>query len=318
MNQIKKIVVVGAGVMGRGIAQVCGAGGYEVWLVDLEEGILQKAFQTIKSNLDWMAKNGLTTKQEAQSAFLRVKGSLNLEETAREADCVIESVPEDTALKKEIFHYLDQACGQHTLLLTNTSSLRISELAGVTTRPDKVAGFHWINPPYIVPVVELIAGEKTSDSTVNKIKKLSLKLGKIPVVCKDVPGFIVNRLQMALLNEAISLLEQGVAKAEDIDNAFRLGIGMRLPLWGPLRINDLVGNKKTTLALLEYLHKETGNEKFRAPALLREKVDRGELGLMSGKGWYDFSKETPDDVIQKRDKLIAEMAKFLKKQGLAE
>jgi 3-hydroxybutyryl-CoA dehydrogenase len=234
-----------------------------------------------------------------------------MEEALHDVDWVAESVPEVLDLKKDVFRRMDNVCPDETILTTNTSTLSISEIAAVTTRPDKVIGFHWVNPAHLVPLVEIIPSAKTSASTLATAKEAAVILGKIPMVCKEIPGFIVNRLQFALLGEAISLLEQGVASAEDIDNAARIIFGLRTPFWGPLRNNDIFGNKKTTLAAFEYLFKETKNEKFRPSDLLREKVNKGELGIISGKGWYDYTGESLDELAVKRDRNLIKMIKFM-------
>ena len=316
MNEIQNVVTVGAGKMPRGIAPVCAHAGYNVTMVDLKEEVLQEAVDVVKSTLDFLVDNQFVTEQEAKSALSRISGSTDIDKTLKDADFVIESVPENLALKKQVFHQMDKVCREHAILSTNTSSLRISDIADATTRPHNVMGFHWVNPPYLIPVIEIIRGQKTSESTVNKAKDLAIKMDKIPVVCRDVPGFLINRLQLSLVGEAISLLEEGAASVEDIDNAMRLGIGIRYALWGPLKCSDFFGNKRQALTIFEYLKKETGSDRFCPSNLLRQKVELGELGLVSGKGWYDFTKQSPSAVIRERDEQLAKIVKFLRDEGL--
>ena len=176
---------------------------------------------------------------------------------------------------------------------------------------------HWFYPAFIMPPVEVIKGAKTSEETANIAKEFLLKLGKVPVVCKEVPGFLINRLQMVLFNEAASLLEQGVASAEDIDNAARMSLGLRLPFWGPLKIEDIVVPKNNLLRGFEYIYQQTGQERFKPSGILREKVEKGEIGLMAGKGYYDYTKEPPGASAQERDEMVIKQIKFLASLGYA-
>ncbi len=220
--QLAHNAVIGAGQMGCGIAQACAQAGYSVVMMDKDEHILERSFKVAESNLSFLMENGMIAPEEAQSALLAIKGTTNMQEATQNADLIMESVPEVLDLKKEVFRQIDNLCPRSAILTTNTATLRISDIAAATTSPDRIVGFHWFSPPYLVPLVEIIPSVHTSASTLATVKEVSVKLGKTPVVCKDVPGFIFNRLQFALLGEAISLLEQGVASAEDIDNAARL------------------------------------------------------------------------------------------------
>lgn len=314
---IKNITVVGAGRMGRGIAAVYARRGYNVTMHDLEEGILEQARQGVRSILGFLLEKELITEDEVDSSMSRIRSTLNLEEAMEAADLVNESIQEVMGLKKELFSRMDKLCGKKTILATNTSSLSNSELAAATSRPDRVVGIHWVYPPYIIPAVEVIVGKQTSDLTLSTAKDLVIKLGKVPIVCKDVPGFVINRMQQALFNEAGCLLEQGVATAEDIDNAARMVMGLRFPFWGPLRVEDITAPATTVLTVQEYLYKVTGSDKFRPTKLLREKVRKGELGLVSGKGYYDYSKEPPGAIAREMDNMLIEILRFLAKLGYA-
>ena len=316
MNKIRNIALVGAGKMSQGIATVCVRAGFNVAMVDLSEAILERALQGVKSNLAFMRSNGLITESDAQAAILKLKVSTDLEAMLTQADFVIESVSEDVDLKKTIFRHMDTFCPKHAILSTNTSSIRNSDLAQVTGRPHSVIGFHFVDPAYIIPVIEIIRGEHTSDDVINTSRLLATQLGKIPVVCREVPGFLINRLQMSLLAEAVALLEEGAASLEDIDNAMQFAVGIRYPFSGPFRANDLYGNKTTTLSVFEYLHRETGQEKFRPSELLREKVTRGELGLLTGKGWFDYSDQSVTATKQQRDERLVKMLQFLQAEGV--
>jgi 3-hydroxybutyryl-CoA dehydrogenase len=314
---IRNVTIVGVGWMGRGIAQVCAQGGCDVVIHDLEEGILEQAREEIRSRLDFVTEKALITEDEAESAMSRIRSTVNLNDAMKVAGLVIEAVPEVLDTKKEVFSRMDRLCREQTILATNTSTLSISAISDATSRPDRVVGMHWFYPAYIMPPVEIIRGAQTSDLTVGVAKDFLLKLGKIPVVCKEVPGFLINRLQMALSNEATCLLEQGVATAEDIDNAARMSMGLRLPFWGPLKSEDLGVRKDMLLRGYEYIYKQTGSDKFRPTELLKEKVRKGELGLVSGKGYYDYTKESPDALARERDEMMIKQLKFLAELGYA-
>ena len=289
---IKNMVIVGAGRMGRGIAAVCSRF-CTVTLYDLEESIVKRASQEISSILSFLFKKELISKDELQSAFSRIRYTLSLEDAVHDADLVNESIPEKIELKKELFARLDKLCSEETILATNTSSLSVSEIAAATNKPGRILGIHWVYPPFIIPAVEIVSGKHTSATVLNSAKEFILGLGKIPIVCRDTPGFVINRLQLSVFNEATTLLEQGVATAEDIDNAARFVMGLRLPFWGPLKIEDMVVSKATQLAIYEYLTKEVNEMKYSPPMLLKEKVQRGELGSITGKGYYDYTDREP-------------------------
>jgi 3-hydroxybutyryl-CoA dehydrogenase len=314
---IKNITIVGVGWMGRGIVQACAQGGYNVVMHDLEPGVLDQARAEMKSRLGYMREKGLITEDGITSAMSKVSGTMNLEEAIKTADLVIEAVPEVMDTKKEVFRQMDKLCREQTILATNTSTMSISAIGAATSKPDRVVGMHWFYPAYIMPPVEIIRSDKTADLTVSETRDFLLNLGKMPVVCKEVPGFLINRLQMALSNEATSLLEQGVATAEDIDNAARMSLGLKLPFWGVLKNEDMGVHKDMLLRGYEYIYQQTGSDKFRPTELMREMVSKGEIGLASGKGYYDYTKETPEAVARERDEMIINLLKFLAKLGYA-
>jgi 3-hydroxyacyl-CoA dehydrogenase len=314
-EEVRKTVVVGGGVMGSGIALVL-ARVYPVELVDLSQEVLKRSFTSIRSHLSILVDNGLWSRAEGEAALGRIQGQTDLAAALAGADFVLEAVPEDLELKKEVFRELDRTASPEAILSTNSSSFRTTELAAATNRPGQVVGVHWINPPYIIPVVEIVRGDATSDQTVELARGLIARLGWRPVVCKDVPGFIVNRFQHALLNVALMLVEQGVASIEDIDTACRLSFCLRLPIYGPLRAHDMAVNKKTSLATAEYIYREVGHPIFEPSPLLRQKVEAGELGIVSGKGWYDYSGQSLESLQRDRDQRLIQMLKFLEGLGL--
>jgi 3-hydroxybutyryl-CoA dehydrogenase len=230
-------------------------------------------------------EKGRLKKEEAEAALARIKVTTSLEEAARDADLVVEAIFENLELKKALFKELDEKCPKHAVLASNTSTLSITALAGATKRPDRVVGMHFFNPVPVMKLVEVVRGLATSDETVQLIKDLAVKLGKTPVVVKDVPGFIANRLALPYLAEAMRAYEQGIASAQDIDTAMKLGYNMPM---GPLELLDLIG-LDTTLDVLESIYRETNDPKYAPPVILRQMVRAGWTGRKSGRGFYDYT-----------------------------
>jgi 3-hydroxybutyryl-CoA dehydrogenase len=280
---INRIGVVGAGQMGRGIAQVAAAAGIEVVLVDSQPALAEKGRATIAAHLARQVEKGKLGAAERDAALARVRPMQGLGDLG-EVDLVIEAASEDAFIKKRIFADLDVACRPGAILASNTSSISITSLAGETRRPDRVIGMHFMNPVPVMKLVELIRGLPTSDETFAATAALAVRLGKDTVVSRDVPGFIVNRVLMPLINEAAFALYEGLASAEDIDKAIRLGLNHPQ---GPLALADLIG-LDTTLSILEVLHRELGDPKYRPCPLLRQYVAARWLGRKSGRGFFQY------------------------------
>lgn len=281
---IDRIAVVGGGTMGNGIAHVAAQHGKSVRLVDLSDDVLDKAMATIAKNLDRQVKKEIID-QEARDATLgRIETMNGLEEGADGVDLVVEAVPEKAELKYSIFQTLDAAAGPETILASNTSSISITEIAARTSRPDKVIGMHFMNPVPVMKLVEVIRGLATSDETTKSVFALSEELSKTPVEVNDFPGFVSNRVLMPMINEAVFALMEGVAEAEAIDTVMKLG--MNHPM-GPLGLADLIG-LDTCLNILEVLHRELGDDRYRPCPLLRKYVAAGWLGRKSGRGFYRY------------------------------
>ena len=293
-EEIGRIAVVGAGLMGHGIAQEFALAGYDVHLNDLNEEKLRQAADTVRDNLEMLVGMGLISRNQADSAPSRLHTTTALSEAVREADVVIEAVFEDLALKQRIFAELDRACPERTILASNTSTFMPSKLASATRRPDRVLVTHYFNPPHLLPLVEVVPGKETSDETVTAITDLLAKVGKRPaLVRKEVPGFIGNRLQAALIREALSLVEQGIASPQDVDTVVKNGFGRRLSCAGPFEIFDIAGWDLVE-AVVSQLFPEIDSSP-EVPRWLREKVERDPIGRPGPRGATGRIGVTSDD-----------------------
>ncbi|MCX8116495.1 MAG: 3-hydroxybutyryl-CoA dehydrogenase [Desulfobacterota bacterium] len=282
---MKKICVLGAGLMGSGIAQVCAEAGFEVSMRDIEARFVQKGLEQIRKNLERAQSKGKMTTGQAEALLSRINGTLDLVEAVKRAEVVIEAVVENMDLKKEVYKELDQLCAQETILASNTSGLSITEIASVTRRPEKVIGMHFFNPVPAMKLVEIIKGQATSEETYQVIKSLAERLGKTPILVNEAPGFVVNRIFVPMINEAIFVLQEGIASAEDIDRAMVLGVNHPM---GPLALADLIG-LDTLLMVQENLYQELGDSKYRPCPLLRKMVRAGLLGRKTGRGFYNYT-----------------------------
>ena len=281
-----KVAVLGAGLMGHGIAQIASqVGGYEVSILDVEQRFLDGGMKMIRDSVGKFVERGKLSKEQGEAALGRIRPTLDLSEAVRGSALVIEAATEDPKLKLDLYRRIAELVGKDTIVASNTSSISITLLASATRNPENVCGMHFFNPPQLMPLIEIIRGKKTSDETVRRVREASSRLGKETVLCKkDSPGFIVNRILVPALNEAVFLVQEGVADPEDIDKAVRLGLNWPM---GPLQLLDYVG-LDTTYNITQVFMSEFQDSKFRPSPLLHEMVRAGMTGRKSGKGFYEW------------------------------
>lgn len=287
--EIKRVAVLGAGLMGHGITQVCAqVGKYEVNMRDIEQRFVDNGMKMINDSLARFVKKGTLNEREAKEVLGRIHPTLDLREAVQNVDLVIEAVTENPALKRAMLADVGKCAPVHAIITSNTSSISITEIGAATGRPEKVCGMHFFNPPQLMRLIEIVRGIKTSNETIEVVKQVSARLGKEPVVVKkDTPGFIVNRILVPAINEAVYLVAEGIAEPEDIDKACELGLNWPI---GPLKLLDQIG-ADTCLFMTEVIMNETGDPKFRPSNLLKQMVRANLLGKKTGRGFYDWMKK---------------------------
>jgi 3-hydroxybutyryl-CoA dehydrogenase len=310
--ETKKVVVLGAGTMGHGIAHVCARSGYETVMVDIKPEILARALDNIRKELELFVNKGLINRQEIEDIMSRISTELSIAKAVKDADFVIESVVEDFETKKSVFKEVDENAPFHAIIGTNTSTISIIELAKVTRRRQMVLGVHFWNPPHLMPLVEIVKTEFTSDEVIGATRKFIERIGKIPVLCKETPGYLGVRLQAAIFLEAVRMLEEGVASAEDIDTAVKMTLGLRYPMLGPLEVADL-GGVDVFYHAINYLYSVTKEERLKPPKTLKEMVEKGKLGIKTYEGFYKYTPEQVEKIVKFRDEWLIEQ---LRSRGL--
>ena len=308
-EDVRQIGVIGAGLMGHGIALQFALGGYDVALVDTTDDNLQGAMDNVRKTLDDLAELGLVDPQTAASASDHIHTSTSLGNAVAAVDFVVEAVFEDLVLKQSVFAELDRCAPEHAVFTSNTSSFMTSQLAPSTNRVDKVVVANWWNPPYLLPLIEVVRGPQTSDMTIDITTGVFSRLGKQPVVLqKESLGFIGNRMQFALLREALAIVQQGIATAEDVDTVVKTSFGRRLAVAGPLEVFDIAG-WDTIAAIIDQLFPdlETGTE---TPGLVRDMVERGDLGVKSGQGFYQWDDDSVAALRRRVSEALASIDRF--------
>ena len=310
----KKVAVIGAGIMGHGIAQAFAASGFATTLIDTHPQALKTSLLRIRQNLRTLVALGMMSAAAAKATLRRITTTTRVAQGIEGAAFIQETIPEDLRSKRKLFQMLDEAGGD-AVLGSNAATIPIKDIAAGMKSRRRIVGVHWLAPAYVVPVVEVIPSRWTEPGVLERTRVLLKKAGKIPVVCKDIPGKIVLRMQFAMLNEAIHLLETGAASAEDIDAAAQLGTGLRLAVFGPLKLTDFVSTHGNTLNGMRFLYQATGNGKFKPPRLLIEKVKQGKMGIWTGEGWYKYPQSYPA-LAKSRDRSFIRTIAALRKLGI--
>ncbi|QJT09825.1 3-hydroxyacyl-CoA dehydrogenase family protein [Oceanidesulfovibrio marinus] len=303
MDTSWKIMVVGAGTMGHGIAQCVAMAGFNVRIVDQFPGVLDKAKVLVKEHLEGMVREGRIDAELAEASFGRMEFHDDLEASAAWADFVFEAVFEDLQVKRELFHRLGALTRPDVVLTSNTSSFDIAKLCDVTQHPERVIGMHWFHPPQITPCIEVIPAGATSAETVETAKVIAEAVRKYPTACANSPGFVANRIQFAMAAEALAIVEEGLATPEEVDRIVTSSFGFRLSAFGPFEIADQAGID-VYLSIFKYLHEMLGRGQFAPPPLLEKMVQDGKLGLKSGAGFYDYGDDAADALRRTRDKRL--------------
>ncbi len=315
LDDVKKIAIVGGGSMGHGCAMVFAAAGYPVGMYSRRLETLQKGVEAMRADLTFLAERGLGKLEDVEPTMARVATTQDLAEAAADADFVLECVAEDMALKQDTFQKLDAMCKPDAILATNTSVMSPTEIASKSQKRDRIIGTHWWNPPFLIPLVEVVQTDETPDWVIDVTMSLHRKIGKRPVHCKkDVPGFIANRLQHALWREALSIVERGIADPKTVDESLKYGPGLRLPVLAPCENADMVG-LDLTLSIHNYVLKYLEDSHEPSP-LLKEKVEKGELGFKTGGVGYQTW--TPEEQKALRAKLLGYLTKAVREMNEAE
>lgn len=304
----KSVVMAGAGTMGASLAQVYAKAGYKTVVYDIADNCLERGRHLIEINEKTLVDEDIITAEESEKIMSLITFTTD---KSCFSDCglVVESIVENMDIKKNFWKEVSTLVQDDTLLATNTSGLHITEIAEAVKGPERFVGQHWLNPPHLLPLCEIVVGEKTSEDTVKKMRQLVNELGKLPVVVKDINGFLINRIQFAVLREALYLVETGAATVEDIDTVMKAGMGLRYAALGPFGVADF-GGLDTFDHINSYLNESLCDSKEGSP-LLRKMVEEGKLGVKSGEGFYDYSGDKADKAVAQRDKLYIELAKTL-------
>ncbi len=309
-DAVRTVVLVGAGTMGPGMAAMFATHGFDVRLTDIKPEILERAKVTVDAVCKVLIGGGILASEQAEAAKTRIRYTLDAGEAVRGADLVVEAIPERLDLKRKFFAEAERLAAPDAILASNTSGIPITELGKAVQRPERVVGMHWSNPPHLIPVIEIIKGERTSDDTIAATRRVVERLDMIPVlVRRDVPGFVENRILYAIMREALHLLEEGIASAEDIDTIVKWGIGYKLAVIGPLELLDVAG-LDIYHSVASYLNADLSSRRDVSPLIL-QKVEAGELGIKTGRGLFAYTPEQIPQLMQRRMRLLLASRKVL-------
>lgn len=315
-TQVRRVSVVGAGMIGHGIAIALARGNCEVRLIDANEEGLRKGLDWIASDLQVLEDIGIVADGASGEIARKVVGTTDLQSGVEGAEFVFEAIPDILEAKRAVFQDLERYCSDQTIFATTTATFRVREIGSAIVHRERVLGAHWVNPPHIMPLVEVASTDETSDGCMQAMVDLLTATGKKPIRCTDIPGLLNNRLLFALWNEGLKILEQGGASAQDIDDAIRFGFGSRVHFWGPFRWNDFFGNLAQVKTAFASIHAVTGDDAFRPSPLLQRQVDAGHLGYASGKGWYDYQDQQNQPIGVRRAQMLGELAQWYRQNGL--
>lgn len=314
MENIQRVIVIGAGTMGHGFAQVFALNGLDVTLVDETDELLSRARGWINNNLEHMVELGELEASRIASTLDRIQFRTDLDQAAGSSEYVLEAVSENLDLKKTLFQKLGEITSPETILATNTSSYDINEFCNVTKHPERVIGTHWFFPPPITPCVEIIPGNHTSQETIARTTAFMKRMGKFPTPCKSAPGFVANRIQIAMVAEAFAIVEEGLATPQEVDRIVKSSFGFRLSAYGPFEISDQAG-LDVYRSIFHYMKDKLNRDQFTPPRILDELIEQGRIGLKSQKGFYDYEAGAAESLKRERDrKLYARRRIFLEEQ----
>lgn len=314
--QARRISIVGAGMIGHGIAIALARGGCDVRLIDANEQGLRKGLDWVATDLQVLEEIGIVAAGASAGIAARVTGTTDLKKGVEDAEFVFEAIPDILEAKRAVFRDLERYCSPTTIFATTTASFRVREIGAAVGCRDRVLGAHWVNPPHIMPLVEVASTDETSEASMQAMVDLLTGAGKKAIRCTDIPGLLNNRLLFALWNEGLKILEQGAASPQDIDDAIRFGFGSRVHFWGPFKWNDFFGNLPQVKTAYEAIHSATREEAFRPSRLLQQQIDAGRLGYASGKGWYDYGDEGREAIGPRRARMLGELAQWYRQKDL--
>jgi 3-hydroxybutyryl-CoA dehydrogenase len=317
VKEIRRVVVLGAGTMGHGIAQLFAMNDLSVSLVDETDERLRRAHGWIKDNLIYMVELGEIEEEKVKSTLDHIQFTTHLKQAAQEVDYVLEAVFERLDLKKKLFQQLDSCTLPGAILASNTSSFDINELSADTAHPERIIGTHWFHPPQITPCVEVIPSNETSQETIDRTMEFMKRIGKAPTLCKSAPGFVGNRIQLAMAAEAFAIVEEGLATPEDVDRIVKTSFGFRLGAYGPFEICDQAG-LDIYRATYDYLYGKMGREQFKPPKILEKLIEQGRLGLKTHSGFYEYKKGGVEAMKRERDRKLYARLRLFREEEKAE